>query len=57
MSIKNTDSLQSQRCSVKNCQKVLEGQEFIKIRDQLFCKPCAVLYFTGMLGGVDRPQE
>jgi len=38
------------RCSVKNCQKVLEPGDHVTIGDQVLCKPCAVCYFKDMLG-------
>ncbi|MHA1792266.1 MAG: hypothetical protein ACTSVI_06440 [Promethearchaeota archaeon] len=32
------------RCAIKNCQKLLEPDEVVKIGDLVLCKSCAVYY-------------
>ena len=43
-------SKQPLRCSVKNCQKVLEPGDQVMVGGQILCKPCAVCYFKDLLG-------
>ncbi|MFX0102313.1 MAG: hypothetical protein ACFFCS_22300 [Candidatus Hodarchaeota archaeon] len=32
------------KCMVKNCQKILQEDEAVKIGEKTFCKTCAVYY-------------
>ncbi|HME51828.1 MAG TPA: hypothetical protein VKM55_06395 [Candidatus Lokiarchaeia archaeon] len=58
MSRKTGTLNQIQRCSVKNCQKELvDEDQVVHIRDRVFCKTCAVIYFTGMIGETGNPRE
>jgi hypothetical protein len=45
---------QQRRCSVKNCQKVLDPSDQVVIGEQVLCKTCAVSYFKEFLGADSR---
>jgi len=32
------------KCMVKNCQKLLQEDEAVKVGEKIFCKTCAVYY-------------
>ncbi|MHA1698516.1 MAG: hypothetical protein ACTSWN_06725 [Promethearchaeota archaeon] len=41
------------RCIVKNCGKVLDEDQIVKIRGKTFCRSCAVYYFRSKFQFLD----